>query len=147
MKCSEIMTVDPVCCLPTQTVAGAAPLMKSENVGSIPVVKDQQDKKLIGIITDRDLAIKVVADGRDPKGTKVSEVMSTGVATCRREDDLEKALRLMEVHQVRRIPVVDEGNRVIGIIAQADVATRIEAPQQTAELLEEVSRASAARAI
>ena len=123
-----------------------AALMRAEDVEPVPVVTDHELKTLVGIVMDRDLAIQVVADARDPKATRVSEVMSTGVATCRREDDLQRALDLLERHQVRRIPVVDESNRIVGIIAQADVATRIEAPQETAELVEEVSRASAASA-
>jgi CBS domain-containing protein len=118
--------------------------MRMENVGPVPVVGDLESRQLIGIITDRDLAIKVVADARDPKSTRVSEVMSTGVSTCRREDDLQQALNLMEEHQVRRIPIVDGGNRIVGIIAQADVATRVEAPHETAELVEEISRSNAA---
>jgi CBS domain-containing protein len=146
VKCGEVMTSDPSCCLASDTVDKAAQLMRMENVGPVPVVSDHESRHLVGIVTDRDLAIKVVADGRDSKGTKVSEVMSNGVTTCRREDDLQQALRLMEEHQVRRIPVVDEGNRVVGIIAQADVATRIDSPRQTAELVEEVSRATAAGA-
>ncbi|MDQ3257216.1 MAG: CBS domain-containing protein [Acidobacteriota bacterium] len=146
VKCGEVMTKDPACCLTSDTVDKAAQLMRAEDVGSVPVVNDHESKGLVGIVTDRDLAIKVVADARDPKATMVSEVMTTGVATCRREDDLQKALTLMEQQQVRRIPIVGEGNRVEGIIAQADVATRIEAPQRTAEVVEEVSRASAAGA-
>lgn len=144
VKCGEVMTKDPSCCLPSDTVERAAQLMKMENVGPVPVVGDLESRQLVGFVTDRDLAIKVVADARDPKSTRVSEVMSTGISTCRREDDLQKALNLMEEHQVRRIPIVDEGNRIVGIIAQADVATRVEAPHETAELVEEISRSSAA---
>ena len=146
VKCGEVMTEGPACCLPSDTVDKAAQLMRAEDVGPVPVVADHQSKSLVGIVTDRDLAIKVVADGRDPKSTRVSEVMTTGVATCRREDDLQKALSLMEQHQVRRIPIVDGGSHIVGIIAQADVATRMEAPQETARVVEEVSRASAAGA-
>jgi CBS domain-containing protein len=144
VKCGEVMTEGPACCLPSDTADKAAQLMRAEDVGPVPVVADHQSKSLVGIVTDRDLAIKVVADGRDPKSTRVSEVMTTGVATCRREDDLQRALSLMEQHRVRRIPIVDEGRRIVGIIAQADVATRVEAPQETAEVVEEVSRARAA---
>jgi CBS domain-containing protein len=146
VKCGEVMTENPACCLPSDAVDRAAQLMRAEDVGPVPVVADHQSKSLVGIVTDRDLAIKVVADGRDPKSTRVSEVMTTGVATCRREDDLQRALSLMEQHQVRRIPIVDEGRRIVGIIAQADVATRTEAPQETARVVEEVSKASAAGA-
>src|SRR2546423_12900478 len=131
MQCSEVMTKDPSCSLPTDSVFAAAQLMKSEDVGPIPVVSDKQTGKLEGIVTDRDLALKVVADGRDPKTTKISEVMTTDVVTCRPDDDAGKALQLMEEHQVRRIPIVDENKSLVGIIAQADVATRMGRGQKT----------------
>jgi CBS domain-containing protein len=97
---------------------------------------------LVGIVTDRDLALKVVADGRDPKAAKVEEVMTRNVVTCRPEDDLQKALDAMSEHQLRRIPVVDDGNKLVGIIAQADVATRVNQPQKTAETVEGISQSS-----
>ena len=78
MICSEIMTKDPECCVPSDSVMKAAQLMKSEDVGPIPIVEDKEEKKLTGIVTDRDLAIKVVAEARDPKTTQVEEVMSEG---------------------------------------------------------------------
>ncbi len=139
MKCSEIMTKDPVCCMPTDTVNKAAQLMKDEDVGPIPVVADQQTKKLIGIITDRDLALKVVAEALDAKSTTVEEVMTTGVTACHADDDLRKALAAMQDQQVRRIPIVDDDNRIIGIIAQADVATRLNQPEKTAEVVGDIS--------
>ena len=140
MKCSEIMTKDPVCCLPTDTVDKAAQLMKTENVGPIPVVADHQVKRLVGIVTDRDLALKVVAEALDAKSTTVEEVMTTGVVACRVGDDLEKALGAMEERQVRRIPVVDDNDQIVGIIAQADIATRVKRPEKTAEVVEEISK-------
>jgi CBS domain-containing protein len=115
--------------------------MKSENVGSIPVIENEQTQKLIGIVTDRDLALKIVAEGRDPKSTKVDAVMTHKVVTCRAEDDLQKALDAMAEHQLRRIPIVDANNRVVGIIAQADVATRVDQPEKTAEMVKEISQA------
>lgn len=115
---------------------------EEENIGSIPVIENEQTKKLVGIATDRDLALKVVADARDPKATKVEEVMTRNVVTCRPGDDLEKALDAMSEHQLRRIPVVDDGNKLVGIIAQADVATRVNQPQKTAETVEGISQSS-----
>ena len=140
MKCSEIMTKDPVCCLPSDTVVRAAQLMKTENVGAIPVVANQQSKRLIGIVTDRDLALKVVAEARDAKSTTVEKVMTAGVIACRANDDLQKALNAMEGYQVRRIPVVGDTDQIIGIIAQADVATRINEQKKIAEVVEEISK-------
>jgi CBS domain-containing protein len=141
-KCNEVMTKDPVYCLPNDAVARAAQLMKKENVGPIPVIENERTKKLVGIVTDRDLALKVVADGRDPKATKVEEVMTREVVTCRPEDDLQRALDAMSEHQLRRIPVVDDGNKLVGIIAQADVATRVKQSQKTAETVEGISQSS-----
>jgi CBS domain-containing protein len=117
----------------------AAQLMKSEDVGPIPIVADNDSKRLTGIVTDRDLAIKVVAEGRDPNATRVKEVMSEDVITCKESDDVKTVLKLMEDHQVRRIPVVDGSDRLLGIIAQADVATRLGNARETAKVVTEIS--------
>jgi CBS domain-containing protein len=136
------MTKNPVCCLPTDMVTKAADLMKSENIGSIPVIENEQTEKLIGIVTDRDLALRIVAEGRDAKSTKVEAVMTRKVVSCLAGDDVQKALDAMAEHQLRRIPVVDNDNKVLGIIAQADVATRVDQPEKTAEMVKEISQAN-----
>ena len=141
-KCNEIMTKNPVCCLPSDLATKAAELMKNEQIGSIPVIENEQTKKLVGIVTDRDLTLRIVAEGLDAKSTKVDAVMTRKVVTCRAEDDLQKALDAMSEHQLRRIPVVDGDNKIIGIIAQADVATRVNQPEKTAEVVKEISQAS-----
>ena len=141
-KCNEVMTKNPVCCLPSDLATKAAELMKSEQIGSIPVIENEQTKKLVGIVTDRDLTLRIVAEGLDAKSTKVDAVMTRKVVTCRPEDDLQKALDAMSEHQLRRIPVVDNDNKIVGIIAQADVATRVNQPQKTAEVVKEISQAS-----
>ncbi len=143
-QCRDLMTVDPSCCLPSDAVNKAAQLMKTENVGAIPVVDDHETKQLIGIVTDRDLALNVIAAGRNAQNTSVAEVMTRNVTACRASDDLEKALTEMSEQQLRRIPVVDDKGRIVGIIAQADVATRLDAPKKTAEVVEEISKAAAA---
>jgi CBS domain-containing protein len=142
MKTNEIMTKDPSCCVATDTAFDAAKLMKSENVGSIPVVNDNDTRKLEGIVTDRDLTLKVVAAGLDPKNTKVGDVMTSTVISCRPDQNIEEVIGLMEEHQIRRIPIVDENERLVGIIAQADIATRIEEPNRTAEVVESISQAA-----
>jgi CBS domain-containing protein len=136
------MTKNPVYCLPDDVVADAAKLMKSGNVGSIPVIENQQTHRLVGIVTDRDLALKVVAEAHDAKTTRVEAVMTRNVVTCRAEEDVQKALDAMAQHQLRRIPVVDAENKVIGIIAQADVATRVDQPDKTAQVVKGISQAS-----
>jgi CBS domain-containing protein len=144
MKCKEVMTEDPVCCLPGDTVDQAAQLMKDDDVGSIPVIADQKTKRLLGIITDRDLAMKVVAPAREVAAVRVEEVMTRDPVTCHADDDLDEAIDAMEMHQVRRIPVVDGNHRIIGIIAQADIATRVKEPETTAEVVEEISKSATA---
>jgi CBS domain-containing protein len=140
-KCNEVMTKKPVCCLPNDTVVTAAELMKDKDVGSIPVVENEQTKKLVGIVTDRDLALRIVAEGLDARTTKVETIMTRRVVTCHAEDDLQKALDSMAEKQLRRIPVVDNDNNILGIIAQADVATRVDQPEKTAEMVKEISQA------
>ena len=140
-KCSEVMTKSPVCCLPNAMAADVAELMNSGNIGSIPVIENEQTKKIIGIVTDRDLTLKIVAKGLDAKSTKVEAVMTRKVVTCRADDDLQKALDAMAEHQLRRIPVVDVDHKIVGIIAQADVATRFDQPEKTAEMVKEISQA------
>lgn len=139
-QCRDIMTKDPLYSLRGDTVDQVARLMKTADIGPVPVVSDEQTKKLVGLVTDRDLTIKVVAEGRNPQRTRVEEVMTEELVTCRPEDDLQQAMQAMAHHQVRRIPVVTADGRIVGIIAQADIATRIEKPQQTAAVVEEISR-------
>lgn len=139
-KCNEVMTKYPICCLPTDSVAKAAELMKRGNFGSIPVIENEQTQKLVGIVTDRDLTLTIVAEGRDPKSTKVEAVMTHNVVTCLADDDLQKVLDAMAKEQLRRIPVVDGDNKIVGIITQADVATRVDQPEKTAEMVKEISQ-------
>ena len=121
---------------PDQTVADAARMMRDEDVGSLPVV---EEGRLVGIVTDRDIVLRVVADGRDPSSTPVREACSRETVTIEPEQELEEALRLMARHQVRRLPVVDDGDRLVGMVAQADVAGA-GGSQQVADTLEEISK-------
>lgn len=139
-KCSEVMTKNPVCCLPNDTVSRVAQLMKTKDIGPVPIVESEQTKKLLGILTDRDLALKIVADGRDPKTTRAEEIMTRKVVTCHAEDDLQSALDSMSRNKLRRIPVVDNTNGIVGIIAQADMATRVNQPEKTGEMVREISQ-------
>jgi CBS domain-containing protein len=143
MKSDEVMTKNPICCLPDAMATKVAQLMKRENIGSIPVIENEQAHKLVGIVTDRDLAMKIVAEGLDARSTKVEAVMTRKVVTCRAEDDLQIALDAMSEHQLRRIPVVDKDNTILGIIAQADVATRANQPEKTAAMVKGISQPNA----
>lgn len=136
--CRDVMTKTLVCAYPDDTVAHVARLMRSEDIGPVPIVQDDASKKLMGIVTDRDLAIKVVAEELNPATTRVRDVMTTDVVTCRETDDIETALDAMSTNQLRRIPVVADGNMLVGIIAQADVATRLN-PEKTGEVVREIS--------
>jgi CBS domain-containing protein len=138
-KCSDVMTESLVYSSPEDTVSHVAQLMKMEDIGPVLIVDNEDSRRLVGIVTDRDLALKVVAEGRDPQTTKVEEVMTRKLITCRPDDDVESAMKAMAQYQLRRIPVVDEDNRLVGIISQADVATRVDEPEKTAEVVKEIS--------
>ncbi len=140
LKCNVIMTEDPVCCLPDETVAAAAQKMKEKNVGSIPIIESEQSKKLIGIVTDRDLALQVVAESRDASATKIADVMTRKVIYCHVDEDLDKVMDTMAKYQLRRLPVVEDGNKIVGIISQADIATRVDKPEDTAKVVKEISQ-------
>ena len=139
MNCRDVMTPTPSCCVPDDIVVEAARLMKNQNVGSVPVVADRDDHRLVGMVTDRDLALRVIAEGRDPHDTAVRDVMTTRPVSCRESDIYQQALQAMAEHQLRRSPVVDEQGRLAGIIAQADVATRIAQLSTTGAVVEAIS--------
>jgi CBS domain-containing protein len=138
MKCSDVMTREPACCEPGDSVRRVAEVMKREDVGSVPVVESHDSKRLVGIVTDRDLVVKVIAGGGSPDAS-VRDAMTSDPTTCREDDDLQRALSTMKERQVRRMPVVDRDGRLTGIIAQADVATRMNRDAATGELVEAIS--------
>ena len=139
MTCRDVMTPIPVYCVPEDTVQTAAGYMKKEDVGAVPTVNSREDRRLVGMVTDRDLALKVIAPGLDCDSTQVKQVMSTGIVSCRLDDDYQKAVGLMSRHQVRRVPIIDEQGRLVGMISQADVA--ISSDDQTAgRVVEDISK-------
>ena len=142
-KCRDIMTKDVVTATPEHTIVEVAQLMKSEDIGPIPIVDNETSRTLVGIVTDRDIVVKVVAEGQDVSTTKVGEVMSKKLITCRADDDVEIAMQAMAQYQLRRIPVVGENMKLLGIISQADVATRVDAPKKTGEVVKEISEQTA----
>jgi CBS domain-containing protein len=144
-KCSDVMTREPVCCEPGDPVARAADMMRQHDVGSLPVVESKSDGRLVGIVTDRDLVTKVVAGNRDVKSATVRDAMTPNPLSVKESDDLDRAMSLMKDRQVRRMPVVDDGGRLSGIIAQADVATRVHRDDATGQLVEAISESSTAR--
>jgi CBS domain-containing protein len=132
----DVMSTDPRAVDAGKPVAEAAKLMKDEDVGLAPVVEGD---RLVGTLTDRDIAVRVVAEGRDPGSTPVGEVASKNVVTVEPEQNLDEALSLMAQHQIRRLPVVEESGRLVGVVAQADVA-RSAGHSDTGELVEKISQ-------
>jgi CBS domain-containing protein len=139
-SCNDVMTMDPTCCTTSDLVTRAAQIMRDEDVGSIPVVDDATSKHLVGIVTDRDLVLQVLAEGKDVGSTTVEQVMTRNPITCRPDEDIQNAFDRMAQHQVRRIPVVDGRDRVMGIISQGDLATRLDRPEKFEKAVEQISQ-------
>lgn len=139
MKVKEVMSVNPACCTPNDTAQNVAKMMCDLNVGSIPVVADQKSRSLVGMITDRDLCCRVLAHGLDAKSTTIQEFVTYNLAICSDGENVDSCERLMQEHQVRRVPVVDKENRVIGIVAQADLALK-DKPERVHKTVAEISK-------
>jgi len=131
----DAMTSNPCSIHADKPVSYAAKMMRDEDVGLAPIVEGD---RLIGTLTDRDIATRVVAEGRDPNSTTVREVASKDLVTIEPDARLDDALQLMAQHQVRRLPVVEQGDRLVGVVAQADVAEHAE-PSQTGRMVGEIS--------
>jgi CBS domain-containing protein len=137
MKAREIMTPDPFFVTPDQNLVQAAKIMAEHDVGIVPVVQDQKNHKLIGVVTDRDITVRHVAEGHEG-GCLVREVMSDQLITANPDEDLDSIMKKMQDRQLRRIPVV-ENNELVGIIAQADVAVHCEQPDAVTKTVEGIS--------
>src|SRR5436190_18381506 len=133
----DVMTVDPACCSPDTTLDQLAKLMVANDCGEIPIIA--RDDVPIGVITDRDIVCRVVADGKNPMGYTADSCMSSPVLTVSADTPLDEVVSLMEKHQIRRVPVVDGGGCCTGIISQADVAATAPA-RTTAELICQISQ-------
>jgi len=134
-RINEVMTRNPRSVRSGDSVVDAARLMREEDAGIVPITDGD---RLVGVVTDRDIALRVVAEQKDAKATKVGEVASQNVVTIDPQQDLDEALRLMAQHQVRRLPVVEEDGRLVGILAQADVARHADV-SRTGEVVEKIS--------
>jgi len=121
MHIKDIMTPDPACCTPDTTAREAAGLMRERDCGAIPVVDTREGRRPIGMVTDRDLAVRGLADGRGPD-TQVRELMTERPHAARDDDEIETVRQVMMQQKVRRVPVTDAGGSIIGIVAQADLA-------------------------
>jgi CBS domain-containing protein len=141
MKIREIMSRDPVCCVLNDTAQTVGKILCDRNIGSMPVVVDQQSRKIVGMITDRDLCCSVIAQGMNPKTTQIDKLIGATPITCRDGENIETCERLMQEHQIRRIPIVDAQDRVIGIVAQADLALK-DKPERVSKTVAEISKDS-----
>lgn len=147
-RVTDLMTRNPVCCTPQDPITAVAEQMLDCDCGAIPVVENQQDYQLCGIVTDRDIVIRIVARGLDPSTALVQQAMTHEVYTVTTDVGVDECVRRMCENQVRRMPVVDGDGRIIGIIAQADLArASSEEPEledELADMIEEVSAPGAA---
>jgi CBS domain-containing protein len=137
MRLRDIMTNDVHAIPPGASLRQAAQEMKSCDIGALPVC---QNDKLIGLITDRDIAMRAVAAGKDPESCCVSEAMTPNLIYCYEDEDVARAAELMEERQIRRLPVMDRNNRLVGIVSLADLATRQRDEQLSGQVLEQVSQ-------
>lgn len=135
-KISELMSPNPRAIEADKPVAHAARMMKDEDVGLAPIVEGD---RLVGTLTDRDIVTRVVAEGRDPQSVAVGDVASTSLVTIDPQQDLDEALQLMARNRVRRLPVVEQDGRLVGVVAQADIARQAK-EEQTGALVEEISQ-------
>lgn len=139
MKVTDIMTHDPACCTPENSLVETARMMKDCDCGALPVVENQASRTPAGIVTDRDLVIRALAEGKDPFITTVSECMSKSLVTVEPDDDVEECMRLMEKHQLRRILVLNHQGEVTGIVVQAQIA-RYTGKEESGEVIRGISQ-------
>ena len=146
MKVRELMTSDPACCTPDQTIREAAQMMRDCDCGCIPVVQDSEGRRLVGVVTDRDIAVRGLAEGRGPE-TKVREVMSSGPKCCGPDDDVNMVEQIMADQQVRRVPVVDAAGCCVGMVSQADLALNDKAAseKEVGRVVEKISEPAGSR--
>lgn len=139
MKVKELMTKSPACATPDMVLSKVAKIMMDENVGSVPVVENKDGGKIVGMVTDRDIAVRAVARDKNPLMMSAGDIMSTDVITVNVDDDAQDVARMMEKHQIRRVPVLDENGEVCGIVAQADIALK-SSDRTTADVVQSVSK-------
>jgi CBS domain-containing protein len=140
MKVRDVMTNDPACCTPETSLREVARLMVENDCGEIPVVDSTSSRSVRGVVTDRDIVVRTLAQGRNPLDLTARDVMTTPAATVTPGTDLDECANLMEAKQIRRVPVVDESGRVSGIVSQADIVRQAR-DRVAAELVREVSEA------
>ena len=139
MRARELMSSNPACCTPDDQVRDAARMMDDWDCGIIPVVEDKQSMRLVGVVTDRDLAVRGLARGLGADA-RVGDLMTATPACCSPDDDITAVEQAMEERQVRRIPIVDERGDLVGIVAQADIVTRADDDEEAERTVERISQ-------
>ena len=139
MQVKDIMTEDVACCTPETSLQDVAQLMVDCDCGAIPVVEDQQSRKVVGIVTDRDITCRAVAQGKNPLELTAGDCMTESCTTVTPDTDVADCCRTLEEQQIRRAPVVDQSGGCCGMVAQADIARRA-GDGETAEVVKQVSQ-------
>jgi CBS domain-containing protein len=140
MNIKDVMTTNPSYCVPGDSSTRAARIMKDKNVGIVPIIQSDADHKLIGVVTDRDLCLAVVAQNVQPDTVKIQQCMTTEIVTVRPDDEVQKAMALMSENQVRRIPVVNQDDVLEGMVATADILQRSDvSSDETCDVFKKVS--------
>ena len=142
MKAQDIMSKNPTVVTPDTPLVEAARLMKTENIGVVPVVDTTDSRRLVGVLTDRDIAIRAVAEGRDGATTSVGHIMTSQVRTSGPDDSVNDVMELMGREQVRRVPIVDDRGMLVGVIAQADIVLDAKDPKRAEKTVEQISKPS-----
>ena len=124
MRIRHVMTKEPRTCCPSDSAVKAASIMRDENAGVVPVVESEDSRNVVGMVTDRDLCMTIIAEGKNPSGVAVGECMTTKVVCCSPDDSVEKVTELMQENQIRRIPVVNANGDLQGIVSLADIVGR-----------------------
>ncbi|BCS31844.1 inosine-5-monophosphate dehydrogenase [Luteitalea sp. TBR-22] len=138
MQLATLMTPDPATCTPDTPIEEIARLMRTHDCGEIPVVEHASTRTLLGVVTDRDMVLRVLAEGRDARAATAADCMTSPALSLTAEARVSDAVEMMQAHQVRRLPIVDEGGRVCGIVSQADLA-RATTAELTGDLVRDVS--------
>ena len=138
MNARDLMTSNPACCTMDTPLRDVATMMVQCDCGEIPVVEREGLKRPVGVVTDRDIVCRSIAEGRDPLSMTAGNVMTSPAVTVKETDHVDSVKRLMETHQIRRIPVVDAKGEICGIVSVADIARR-DSQKQVGEVVKEVS--------
>lgn len=139
MLVKEVMTTDPACCGQDTSLQEVARLMVKHDCGEIPIIDNQQSGRPVGVITDRDIVVRTIAEGRNPLDVTAGECMTRAIVTVRSDQSIEDCCETMEKHQIRRVPVTDTAGRCVGIVSQADIARRV-SQRAAGEVVHDVSK-------